>query len=76
MKSSQSHSQKRGLPYESFNKKIKKYTKREEQFPDEEALEKFLVPQIEGYNQRFVTRCHIGFDKARSELQAMFSSNN
>lgn len=28
---------------ESFNKKIKKYTKRKEQFPNEEALERFLV---------------------------------
>ena len=28
---------------ESFNKQIKKYTKRKEQFPNEEALERFLV---------------------------------
>lgn len=60
---------------ESFNKQIKKYTKRKEQFPHEEALEKFLVSQFEGYNQRFVTRCHLGFDQARAELQAMFKSN-
>ncbi|MBP2898795.1 IS256 family transposase [Escherichia coli] len=60
---------------ESFNKQIKKYTKRKEQFPHEEALEKFLVSQFEGYNQRFATRCHIGFDQARAELQAMFKSN-
>lgn len=37
---------------ESFNKQIKKYTKRKEQFPHEEALEKFLVAQFEDYNQR------------------------
>ncbi|MDE8563246.1 transposase [Anoxybacillus rupiensis] len=60
---------------ESFNKQIKKYTKRKEQFPHEEALEKFLVSQFEDYNQRFATRCHIGFDQARTELQAMFKSN-
>jgi len=60
---------------ESFNKQIKKYTRRKEQFPHEEALEKFLVSQFEGYNQRFATRCHIGFDQARAELQAMFKSN-
>lgn len=47
---------------ESFNKQIKKYTKRKEQLPHEEALEKFLVAQFEGYNQRFATRCHTGFD--------------
>jgi len=41
---------------ESFNKQIKRYTKRKEQFPHEEALEKFLVSQFEGYNQRFATR--------------------
>ncbi|MCM3292251.1 IS256 family transposase [Paenibacillus sp. MER 180] len=58
---------------ESFNKQIKKYTKRKEQFPHEEALEKFLVSQFESYNQRFATRCHTGFDRARAELQAMFS---
>ncbi len=61
---------------ESFNKQIKKYTKRKEQFPNEEALEKFLVSQFEGYNQRFTTRCHIGFDQAHAELQEMFTTIN
>ncbi|MBP1904777.1 transposase-like protein [Paenibacillus turicensis] len=59
---------------ESFNKQIKKYTKRKEQFPHEEALEKFLVTQFENYNQRFATRCHLGFDQARAELAAMFNT--
>jgi transposase-like protein len=54
---------------ESFNKQIKKYTKRKEQFPNEEALEKFLVSQFKGFNQRFMTRCHIGFNEAYAELQ-------
>lgn len=57
---------------ESFNKQIKKYTKRKEQFPNEESLERFLVTQFEDYNQRFATRCHIGFNKARSALTEMF----
>ncbi|MBO2944459.1 IS256 family transposase [Paenibacillus sp. F411] len=61
---------------ESFNKQNKKYTKRKEQFPHEEALEKFLVAQFEGYNQRFATRCHTGFDQARAELQAMFTTTD
>ena len=57
---------------ESFNKQIKKYTKRKEQFPNEESLERFLVTQFEDYNQRFATRCHIGFNQARAELEEMF----
>ncbi|MFD1927583.1 IS256 family transposase [Sporosarcina siberiensis] len=59
---------------ESFNKQIKKYTKRKEQFPNEESLERFLVSQFEDYNQRFITRCHIGFDQARAELADMFEA--
>lgn len=57
---------------ESFNKQIKKYTKRKEQFPNEESLERFLVTQFEDYNERFATRCHIGFNKARAALEEMF----
>lgn len=57
---------------ESFNKQIKKYTKRKEQFPNEESLERFLVTQFENYNERFATRCHIGFNKARAALEEMF----
>lgn len=57
---------------ESFNKQIKKYSKRKEQFPNEESLERFLVSQFEIYNQKFSTRCHLGFDQARAELVAMF----
>ncbi|MFE7083345.1 transposase, partial [Priestia megaterium] len=60
---------------ESFNKQIKKYSKRKEQFPNEESLERFLVSQFDQYNQRFATRCHIGFDQARAELQMMFKAN-
>ena len=58
---------------ESFNKKIKRYSKRKEQFPNEESLDRFLVTQFEDYNQRFATRCHIGFDQARSEIAEMFN---
>lgn len=58
-----------------FNKQIKKYSKRKEQFPNEESLERFLVSQFDQYNQRFATRCHIGFDQARAELQMMFKTN-
>ncbi|WP_031545680.1 IS256 family transposase [Salinicoccus luteus] len=57
---------------ESFNKKVKKYSKRKEQFPNEDSLDRFLVSQFEIYNQSFSTRCHLGFDQARAELTAMF----
>ena len=57
---------------ESFNKQIKKYSKRKEQFPNEESLERFLVSQFDIYNQRFSTRCHLGFDQVRAELASMF----
>lgn len=59
---------------ESFNKQIKKYTKRKEQFPNEQSLEHFLVSQFEDYKQQFLTRCHIGFDQARAELAEMLEA--
>lgn len=59
---------------ESFNKQIKKYKKRKEQFPNEETLERFLVSLFDEYNERFATRCHRGFDQARAELEKMFET--
>ncbi|MFW7384980.1 IS256 family transposase, partial [Vagococcus fluvialis] len=43
---------------EGFNKQLKKYTKRKEQFPNEESLERFLVSQFNEYNQKFLGRVH------------------
>ncbi|AIY04509.1 transposase [Planococcus sp. PAMC 21323] len=60
---------------ESFNKNVKKYSKRKEQFPNEDSLDRFLVSQFEIYNQKFSTRCHIGFDQARAELAEMFKQS-
>lgn len=60
---------------ESFNKKIKKYSRRKEQFPGEESLERFLVSQFEIYNQNFSFQCHPGFDQSRAELEDMFIGN-
>ncbi|GAF18497.1 LOW QUALITY PROTEIN: mobile element protein [Bacillus sp. JCM 19046] len=57
---------------ESFNKQLKKYSKRKEQFPNESSIDRFLVSQFEPYNQKFSTRCHLGFDQARAELLEMF----
>lgn len=64
--------QKAKIALELFNKQIKKYTKRKEQFPNEESLERFLVTQFENYNQRFATRCHIGINQALSKLEEVF----
>ncbi|GAA0349145.1 IS256 family transposase [Bacillus horti] len=58
---------------EGLNKNIKRYSKRKEQFPNEESLERFLVSLVEPYNQKFSARCHIGFDQARAELSSMFT---
>ncbi|WP_054707925.1 IS256 family transposase [Bacillus sp. JCM 19041] len=57
---------------ESFNKQLKKYSKRKEQFPNESSIERFLVSQFEPYNQKFSTRCHLGFELARAALVEMF----
>lgn len=57
---------------ESFNKKVEKYSKRKEQFPNEDSLDRFLVSLFEMYNQNFCTSCHIGFDQARTDLVDKF----
>src|SRR5699024_11704866 len=59
---------------ESFNKEIKRYVKRKEQFPNEDSLERFLVSQFLDYNHKFSMRCHRGFEKAKSELIQMFEA--
>ncbi|EIM07841.1 transposase, mutator family protein, partial [Planococcus antarcticus DSM 14505] len=48
------------------------YSKRKEQFPNEDSLDRFLVSQFEIYNQNFSARCHNGFNQTRAELTAMF----
>jgi putative transposase len=58
----------------SINKQIMKYSKRKEQFPNEESLECFLVSQFDLSNQQFSIHfyLYLGFDQARTELTAMF----
>ncbi|MBA1433980.1 hypothetical protein EQ827_01800 [Lactobacillus bombi] len=41
---------------ETFNKKLKQQTKRREQFPNEESLERVLVTVILDYNNRYSLR--------------------
>lgn len=57
---------------EGFNKQLKKYTKRKEQFPNEESLERFLVSQFNQYNQTFLSRVHKGFKEIQHTLESMF----
>ncbi|UDM79740.1 IS256 family transposase [Vagococcus fluvialis] len=57
---------------EGFNKQLKKYTKRKEQFPNEESLERFLVSQFNQYNQKFLGRVHKGFKEIQDTLESMF----
>ena len=57
---------------EGCNKQLKKYTKRKEQFPNEESLERFLVSQFNNYNQKFLCRVHKGFKEIHDTLESMF----
>ncbi|HAP8243600.1 TPA: IS256 family transposase [Enterococcus faecium] len=57
---------------EGFNKQLKKYTKRKEQFPNEESLKRFLVSQFNNYNQKFLCRVHKGFKEIHDTLESMF----
>jgi hypothetical protein len=53
---------------ESFNKQIKKYSRRKEQFQNEESLERFLVSIFDTYNQKFLNRSHKGFQQVTDTL--------
>ena len=57
---------------EGFNKQLEKYTKRKEQFPNEESQERFLVSQFNNYNQKFLCRIHKGFKEIQDTLESMF----
>ncbi len=46
---------------ESFNKQLKRKTKVKAQFPNEDALERFLVTQMINYNNKKSGRAHKGF---------------
>lgn len=57
---------------ESFNKQLKKQLAYKEQFPNEDALERFLVDLFIQYNDKFLTRHHNGFLDCQYELEQMF----
>ena len=57
---------------ENYNKHLKRYTKRKEQFPNEDSLNRFLSNQVNQFNHRFITRVHNGFNLCTAELLEMF----
>lgn len=58
---------------EAFNKQLKRFTKRKEQFPNVESLERFLVSYAMDYNERFKNRIHKGFNKVQYEIEQRFN---
>jgi transposase-like protein len=58
---------------EGFNKHLKRYTKRKEQFPHEDSLIRFIGTYAGDYNQRFQMRIHKGFKLVTAELNEMFN---
>ncbi|MEG1331874.1 MAG: IS256 family transposase, partial [Eubacterium sp.] len=61
------------LQQNPFNKQIKKYSRRKEQFQNEESLERFLVSIFDTYNQKFLNRSHKGFQQVTDTLASMFT---
>ena len=57
---------------ENLNKNLKRGTKRKEQFPNEDSLERYVCSFYCDYNQTMDCRVHKGFKECRSELEAMF----
>ena len=57
---------------EGFNKLLKSYTKRKDQFPNEESLERFIVSRFVDYNDKHLRRVHTGFGKVADEVAEMF----
>ena len=58
---------------ESLNKQLKCGTKRKEQFPNEDALDRYVCMQYSEYNQKQSLRVHLGFKQAGYELLEMFN---
>ena len=58
---------------ESLNKQLKRGTKRKEQFPNEDALDRYVCMQYSEYNQKQSLRVHLGFKQAGYELLEMFN---
>ncbi len=46
---------------ENFNKHLKRYRNRKEQFPTEDSLERFVYVRVSEYNSRHLERIRRGF---------------
>ena len=57
---------------ESLNKEIKHQTKKKVLFPNEEALERYLVTLFEDYNFKQSQRIHKGFGQCSDTLESLF----
>lgn len=57
---------------ENMNKQLKRTTKRKEQFPNEEALDRCAFCYYSDFNGRFSNRTHRGFDQCRFAIELMF----
>lgn len=59
---------------EGFNKHLKRYTRRKEQFPNEDSLDRFVCSHTLEYNQKNSERIHRGFDIVQAEIEALFEA--
>jgi transposase-like protein len=57
---------------ENMNKQLKRKTKRKEQFPNEEALDRCAYCHYSAQNARFATKAHRGFGQCQYELEKLF----
>ena len=57
---------------EGLNKQLKRDTKRKEQFPNEDSLDRFVCMKFLDFNQRFFDRIHKGFGLVTSLLNEYF----
>lgn len=58
---------------EGLNKQLKRQTKKKEQFPNEDSLERFVCNYFLDYNARLGSRIHKGFGEVTMELNEMFN---
>lgn len=57
---------------EAFHKQLKRKLKPKEQFPNEAALDRFVVTQVLEYNDRRYGKSHRGFKQCQDTLESMF----
>ena len=60
---------------ESFNKQLKRQIDKKEQFPNEDALDRFVMTQVATYNDQNVSRIRrtrTGFTSCKDTLDSMF----